>query len=278
MVLNQQTQESQNSCSIIAVAAGKGGVGKSTMTVNLASALVQSGAKVGIIDADLYGPSMSKMIGEHLRLQIQDEGIIPAQRGNLFFVSLAQFPLGAEGAFVRAPIANQIISDFLEQVVWPKLDFLLIDFPPGTGDIQLTIVQKTSLAGAVLVTTPQQVALLDVSKALKMFTSMQVPILGLVENMSYLEIAGQKHFPFGPSKSLSFCQEHNICFLGQVPLDPLVSVSADAGDLLMETSATAGVAQSYHQVAKALCAQLMRQKKQAPIVAQKLVWTGGTHA
>ncbi len=247
--------------SIIAIAAGKGGVGKSAVTVNLAAALCANGAKVGILDADLYGPSISKMMGEHLPLKIADSGIIPACKGNIFFVSLAQFPLGQEGAFVRAPIANQIIGDFLENVLWPKLDYLLIDFPPGTGDIQLTIMQKIQLTGAILVTTPQEVAVLDVSKAKKMFDAMQVPILGLLENMSFFELAGKKHFPLGKGGGSLFAAKHTIAFLGEIPLDQEIANCADKGELLIEKCPGNLAAKSYMQAAEHLFVELIKQKK-----------------
>lgn len=255
--------------SIIGVAAGKGGVGKSTVTVNLAAALVANGAKVGILDADLYGPSISKMMGENLSLKLEDEGIIPAHRSNIFFVSLAQFPMGVEGAFVRAPIANQIISDFLDHVLWPELDYLLIDFPPGTGDIQLTIMQKTQLTGAVLVTTPQEVALLDVNKAMKMFNSMQVPILGVIENMSFFELGGQKHFPLGKGGGAVFSQKNHLCFLGQLPLDPDIAACSDNGELLIEKFPESLAAKCYMTVAQELFATLIKLKKDKTVPLEK---------
>ncbi len=248
---------------VIGIAAGKGGVGKSTVTVNLAAALVASGAKVGVLDADLYGPSISKMMGEVHTLKLEDQGIIPACRGGIFFVSLAQFPLGKEGAFVRAPIANQIITDFLEHVIWPELDYLLIDFPPGTGDIQLTIMQKTQLTGAILVTTPQEVALLDVAKALKMFQAMQVPILGVIENMSFFQVGELKHYPLGAKGGSVFSANHNIAFLGELPLDPMISSCSDQGDLLLEKFPHSVAAVSYKDVASKLFAELMQLKGKA---------------
>lgn len=245
--------------SVIAIAAGKGGVGKSTVTVNLAAALSASGARVGILDADLYGPSISKMMGEHLSLSVDDQKIVPASRGDVFFVSLAQFPMGKEGAFVRAPIANQIIGDFLDHIVWPRLDYLLIDFPPGTGDIQLTIMQKTQLTGAILVTTPQEVALLDVAKAMKMFQAMNIPILGLVENMSFFEHEGHKHFPLGKGGGALFSTFHQLPFLGELPLDPKVASCSDEGEMLLEKFPNSPVAKSYSACAQRVFAELMKQ-------------------
>jgi len=256
----------------IAIAAGKGGVGKSTVTVNCAAALAASGAKVGIIDTDLYGPSIAKMMGEEGACSVDEDFIIPARKGNIYYVSLAHFPMGNTGAFVRAPLANQIITDFLTQVAWPDLDYLLLDFPPGTGDIQLTIMQSLQLTGAILVTTPQQVALLDVAKALKMFQSMQVPILGLIENMSCFHIGESKHFPFGESQGVEFAKQRNIALLGQIPIDPLITLCGDSGKMLLELDPKGVAAQSYMQISYALFAELVKVAKQGSCVSVDLVW------
>jgi ATP-binding protein involved in chromosome partitioning len=257
------TNSVSNISCVIGIAAGKGGVGKSTVTVNLATALVASGAKVGVLDADLYGPSISMMMGGSQTLKLEGQGIIPACRGEIFFVSLAQFPIGKEGAFVRAPIANQIITDFLEHVVWPELDYLLIDFPPGTGDIQLTIMQKAQLTGAILVTTPQEVALLDVAKALKMFQAMQVPILGVVENMSFFQAGEVQHYPLGSNGGSVFAANHSLPFLGELPLDPLISSCSDKGDLLLEKFPLSLAAVSYKNLTSKLFAELIQLKGNA---------------
>lgn len=171
---------------ILGLAAGKGGVGKSTATVNLGLALVKLGYSVGLLDADIYGPSLCKMLPiEELPKQneLDPERIIPGSSLGLKVISMAHFR--ADAAVVRAPIANGFITQFLQLVDWDPLDFLLIDFPPGTGDIQLTLMQQGALSGAVIVTTPQEVALIDVFKTIRMFEQLSVPIIGVIENMSF---------------------------------------------------------------------------------------------
>ena len=185
---------------VVAVAAGKGGVGKSTLALNLALNLSKKGWRVGLMDADLYGPSLRKMLPEEVppsqHPQVQDR-IIPAQSGGIKMISMAYFIADGDPASVRAPIANGIIKQFIHLVEWGDLDFLLIDFPPGTGDIQLTLMQEGCLSGAIVVTTPQEIALLDVTKAVAMFRHMQVPLIGLVENMShYLDSRGTEGLSF----------------------------------------------------------------------------------
>lgn len=220
-------------CHKIAIAAGKGGVGKSTVTVNLALALTLQGARVGILDADLYGPSIGKMLPEDRCLALEGEFLIPAEGHRIQYISLAHFPMGKKATIVRAPIANQIICDFLNQVKWSHLDFLLIDFPPGTGDIQLTLMQQASLSGAILVTTPQEIALLDVEKAYQMFLEMQVPVLGVVENMSYLE-GISRIYPYGSGGGSKISLKHGLQLFGEFPLDPNISACCDNSESLFE--------------------------------------------
>jgi ATP-binding protein involved in chromosome partitioning len=163
---------------VIAIAAGKGGVGKSTVTVNLALALSLAGYKVGILDADLYGPSLRRMLPEDQLPQQKGPTIVPAICQGIRVISMAYFRQDNLATAVRAPIANSLISQFLDQVEWGPLDYLLIDFPPGTGDIQLTLSQKAKLTGAVMVTTPQQVAIMDVRKAMHLFSQVRGPCFG----------------------------------------------------------------------------------------------------
>ncbi len=218
---------------VIAVAAGKGGVGKSMIAVNLAHYFSSKGLKVGLMDADLYGPSSKKMLPEEsLPLQHSEikERIIPAVSHGIKLISMAYFLGENDPASVRAPIANGIIKQFIHLVDWDELDYLIIDFPPGTGDIQLTLIQEGSLSGAVIVTTPQEIALLDVAKACAMFTQMQVPIIGLVENMSYFVANDQlRYYPLGQGGGERFAGFHGIYFLGNVPLDPIICRCCDEG-------------------------------------------------
>src|ERR1700733_7400327 len=198
-ILQQNTLPRPRYKKAIAIAAGKGGVGKSTVTVNLALALKQKGYRVGVLDADVYGPSLRRMLPEDKLPQQIGERFIPAQSMGIQVISLAYFRRENEAAAVRAPIANAIVTQFIEQVEWEELDYLLVDFPPGTGDIQLTLGQKASLSGAILVTTPQEVALLDVRKAMHLFHQLHIPILGVLENMSYYynSAIGEKVYLFG---------------------------------------------------------------------------------
>ncbi len=219
---------------IIAVAAGKGGVGKSTISLNLALYLSAKGEKVGLMDADLYGPSLKKMLPEEiLPSQHADGGerINPALSSGIKFISMSHFQSDKDPASVRAPIANGIIKQFIHLVEWGELDYLIIDFPPGTGDIQLTLIQEGSLSGAILVTTPQEISLLDVAKANAMFNHMQVPIIGLIENMSYYETGeGARRYPFGQGGGEKFAGANGIYFLGSVPIESEISRCCDKGE------------------------------------------------
>ncbi|MDN3506833.1 MAG: P-loop NTPase [Simkaniaceae bacterium] len=225
---------------IWAIAAGKGGVGKSTVSVQLALALKEQGYKVGLLDADIYGPSLEQMLPEGME-PIEDledpEKLLPGLALGIPFVSVAHFKKKA--SIVRAPIANQIIEQFLTIVEWGELDYLLIDFPPGTGDIQLTLMQKAQISAAIMVTTPQVVATLDVSKAIQLFQKMEIPVLGVLENMSFFEQEGKKVFPFGQGGAKILSTEFSIPILGEIPLDPEVSESGDKGVALRSDASSA---------------------------------------
>jgi ATP-binding protein involved in chromosome partitioning len=224
---------------VIAIAAGKGGVGKSTVTVNLARALLSVGLKVGILDADIYGPSLRRMLPED-RLPSQKGNVIsPALSQGIKYISMAYFRKDHEASVVRAPIANGVINQFITGVEWGELDYLLIDFPPGTGDIQLTLAQKAYLTGALLVTTPQEVAVMDVRKAAKMFDIVKIPVLGVVENMSFYVQGDQETYPFGQGGGLRLARELGIPLVGKIPLDSSVSASGDAGAPLQADSKVA---------------------------------------
>ncbi len=219
---------------IIAIAAGKGGVGKSSVTVNLAHALKKLGYTVGIMDTDIYGPSVRKMLPEDRLPAQQGKTIIPALCHGIRMISMAYFRKENEASVVRAPIANNVISQFIFNVDWGALDYLLIDFPPGTGDIQLTLSQQASLTGAVMVTTPQDVAVLDVRKAMNLFKQVQIPIVGIVENMSYYyhEKTQETLYLFGKGGGEKLALEMGVPFLGSIPIDPELSQSADQGKSL----------------------------------------------
>lgn len=212
---------------ILAVASGKGGVGKSTVSVNLALALKEMGKRVGLLDTDLYGPSVRRMLPED-RMPTQDgETIIPALCSGIRMISMAYFRKEHEAAIVRAPIANNIVSQFINNVQWGPLDVLIIDFPPGTGDIQLTLSQQARISGAILVTTPQEVAVMDVRKSAHMFHQVKIPVLGIVENMSGY---GPDRIPlFGEGGGERLAGEIGAPLLAKLPIDPELSARADRG-------------------------------------------------
>lgn len=214
---------------IIGVAAGKGGVGKSTLTVNLARAFKQQGLKVGILDADVYGPSIRKMLPETILPVQKGERIFPGEAEGIKVISIAHFNKLNEALIVRAPIACKIVTEFLDFVDWGDLEFLLIDFPPGTGDIHLTLSQKAKISGVVMVTTPQEVALMDVQKAIQMFDVVNVPILGIIENMSYLDFGKERAYPFGKGGGKKLADDNDLPFLGSIPIKESISLNSDKG-------------------------------------------------
>ncbi len=230
-----------NISKVVAVAAGKGGVGKSTLSLHLARYYANKGCHVGLMDADIYGPSMQKMLPEEVPPSSLDDRIIPAQSSKIKLISMAYFLKEGEAASVRAPIVNGIVKQFIHSVDWGKLDYLIIDFPPGTGDIHLTLMQEAAISGAVLVTTPQEIALLDVAKTMAMFRHMKVPIAGLVENMSYCAFGDQKIYPFGKGGGERFAHQNGLFFLGAVPIDAEISRACDEGlPLVQENFARIG--------------------------------------
>ena len=224
---------------IIAVASGKGGVGKSTVSVNLALGLQQLGARVGLVDADLYGPSIPLMLGlQGERPRVQEvhgqPKIIPLQAHGMPVISIGFIIEPEQAVVLRGPRLAAIIRQFFNDVVWPELDFLVVDLPPGTGDIQLTLVQTVPVTGAVLVTTPQEVAVADALKAMNMFLmpSVNVPILGVVENMSWFtpeDLPERKYYLFGQGGGKKMVQLSNTMLLGQVPIVQGIREGGDAG-------------------------------------------------
>lgn len=219
----------------IAIASGKGGVGKSTVAVNLAVALAKDGASVGLIDADIYGPSIPLMLGSNDKPKVyQAENsvkMIPLESHGIKFMSIGLLVDDKAPIIWRGPMASGAIKQFMTDVDWGELDYLIFDLPPGTGDIQLTLVQTIPLTGAVIVTTPQEVSLIDARKALKMFERVNVPILGVVENMSYFIApdTGNKYDIFGSGGGERICQELNATLLGGIPIDPRIRKGGDNG-------------------------------------------------
>jgi len=245
---------------IIAVAAGKGGVGKSTVTANLALALKNLNFKVGILDADLYGPSIRKMLPEDQLPEKKGDQLFPAVSSGIKVMSMAYFGMGDKARAVRAPVANSLITQFLNSVEWGSLDFLIIDFPPGTGDIQLTLAQKAKIAGAVMVTTPQEVSVIDVVKAIDLFKTVNIPVLGIVENMSYLEVDSETTlYPFGRGGGEMIETITGARLLANLPIDPLISASCDKGVSLFEQEGALDAKRCFTKLAKDISSLLGRQ-------------------
>src|SRR5437868_9681422 len=217
---------------VIAVASGKGGVGKSTIAANLAVALEQTGARVGLCDCDIYGPSISLMLGTRERPTATDENmIIPIEQYGLRLMSMGFLLDDASPAILRGPMVTRYTQQFLRQVEWGELDYLVLDLPPGTGDIQLTIVQTVALSGAIVVTTPQEVALIDARKAATMFDKVNVPVLGLIENMSYFISPSDKtrYDIFGSGGGEREAKRLRVPLLGQIPIDIATREAGDRG-------------------------------------------------
>lgn len=229
---------------ILAVASGKGGVGKSTTTVCLARALAQQGLRVGILDADIYGPSIPLMMGLQGQPPLKDGRMQPLESRGIACMSIG-FILGDAAAVMRAPMITKALNQMLRQVEWGELDVLLVDMPPGTGDVHISMVQQVPLSGAVVVTTPQQVAAIDADKAVQLFRKAGVEVLGIIENMSHLRDAssGVVLHPFGQGGGQRLAEKLSVPFLGEVPLEPTLGAALDAGDLHDVPSAFLTIAQ-----------------------------------
>jgi ATP-binding protein involved in chromosome partitioning len=259
---------------VIAIAAGKGGVGKSSVTVNLALALTACGYKVGILDADIYGPSIRKMLPEDHPPSQKGELIQPAVSAGIKNISMAFFRKENEAAAVRAPIANGLINQFIKNVNWGELDYLLIDFPPGTGDIQLTLCQQLPLSGAIMVTTPQEVALLDVRKAAALFDIVKVPLLGIIENMSYYKAdsGSTPVYIFGKGGGARLASELAVPFFGEIPLDPELCASGDSGEslFLKNQGSQSPTIQAFFKCAQEIAERLKKLSSSSSIGIKKL--------
>jgi ATP-binding protein involved in chromosome partitioning len=242
----------------VAVSSGKGGVGKSTVAVNLALALKQSGAQVGLVDVDVYGPDVPLMMGAKGRPGMFDNKIIPVEAHGIKIMSIGLLVAEREALVWRGPMIHSAVQQFLRDVNWGALDYLVFDMPPGTGDAQLSLSQVVPLSGVVMVTTPQDVALLDVRKALGMFRKLNVPILGVVENMSYFIApdTGRRYAIFGEGGGQRVADEFGVPLLGQIPLEMETREGGDAGVPITVGHPESAPAQAFRKIAAAVAARV----------------------
>lgn len=250
----------------IAVASGKGGVGKSTVAVNVATALAKAGAAVGLLDADVYGPSIPLMMGVRDKPMMRNQRIVPLEAHGVKLMSIG-FILDPEKALIwRGPLVAQLITQFLNDVDWGELDYLVIDLPPGTGDVQLTLVQKIPISGAVIVTTPQEVALADAVKGLKMFQEVKTPILGIVENMSGFVCPNchEVHDIFGTGGGKRTADQYGVELLGQVPLEPSVRAGGDAGTPVVVSHPDSATGKAFAHAAERIAGRLSVEAAKKP--------------
>ncbi len=251
---------------IITVGSGKGGVGKSTVAANLAASLVLEGATVGLLDADIYGPSQARMFSvEGKRLMADEEkNIIPLKSFGVKIMSIANLVEDGQALTWRGPILHGTLNQMLNQTLWGELDYLVVDMPPGTGDVQLSLTQLTTITGAVLVTTPQDVALLDVKRAYSMLRKTHVPVLGLIENMAYYELPdGSRDYIFGDSGASSWAEQEKLSVLGQIPITRALRESSDAGKPLVLSQAESPSSLAFREAARVLAGYISVQNMMA---------------
>lgn len=251
---------------VIAVASGKGGVGKSTVAANLATALAQTGARVGLMDTDIYGPSIPTMFNVTERPNITtDRKLVPIEKHGVHLVSMG-FLVDTDQAMIwRGPMATSAVKQFMQEVEWGELDYLVLDLPPGTGDIQLTIVQTIPLSGAVIVSTPQNVALDDVRKGVAMFKKVSVPVLGVIENMAYFvpeDMPEKKYYLFGKHGARNLAKKLDVPFLGEIPLREPIMHSSDQGTPIVVSDTTSKAAESFIEISNRVQQELIVREKE----------------
>ncbi len=244
---------------LIAVASGKGGVGKSTVAVNLAAALVAEGASVGLMDLDLYGPSAPLMTGTCGRKpEIREGRIVPVSAHGMSVISIGYLVPEGKAVVWRGPLLHKAITQFFEDVDWGELDYLIVDMPPGTGDVQISLTQTVPLTGAVMVTTPQPVALTDVVKGADMFERVNVPMLGVIENMSYFicPCCGERAEIFSHGGGEQMAKEHGWPFMGEIPIDPTVRIGGDEGTPVVVSHPDSSIAAAFRATARTLAGKV----------------------
>ncbi len=250
---------------MIAIASGKGGVGKSTIATNLAVSLAKDGYRTGLVDTDIYGPSVPVMFGiEGQKPRVnEDRKIVPIQKYGVQVLSMGLLVDDSQAVIWRGPMVSGAVRQFLNDAEWGNLDFLLLDLPPGTGDIQLTIVQTVMLAGAIVVSTPQKVALADARKGLVMFEKVNVPVLGIVENMAWFsppDFPDRKYFLFGDGGAEHLASETDIPLLGKIPLEEPLRLSSDEGQPIVLASPSSTVAQAFRSIANKIVVSLSERE------------------
>lgn len=258
---------------VIAVASGKGGVGKSTTAVNLALALAADGAKVGLLDADIYGPSVPAMLGLSGRPESPDnKSIEPLRAFGVEAMSIGLLVDADAPMIWRGPMATSALTQLFNDTRWGDLDYLIVDLPPGTGDIHLTLAQRIPVAGAVVVTTPQEIATLDARKALKMFEKVKVPVLGIVENMAVhvCTNCGHAEHLFGAGGGERMAAQHGVPLLGSLPLDIAIREQGDAGQPVVVAAPDSPAAQAYRATARALAGELAKRPRAPMTIASSL--------
>ena len=257
---------------VIAISSGKGGVGKSTVAANLACTLAQQGHKVGLLDADLYGPNIPMMMGSTSGPEQKDGKILPVESHGVKLISMA-FLVPEEAPLIwRGPMVHQYLQAFFRDVLWGELDFLLIDLPPGTGDVQLSLSQMVPLAGAITVTTPQEVALYDVRKGMAMFQKVNVPLLGIVENMSYFVCGhcSERTEIFSHGGGERAAEKLGVPFLGRIPIDPAIRDGGDSGRPIVVADPASPQAEAFRNIAQKLVDGLGSSAKSGPSIESLL--------
>lgn len=253
----------------IAVASGKGGVGKSTVAVNLALSLAREGASVGLIDCDIYGPSIPLMFNINEKPQLHDQKLLPLEKYGVKVMSIGFLIDSTQAVIWRGPMASGAVKQFMTDVNWGELDYLVFDLPPGTGDIQLTIVQQIPLTGAVIVTTPQEMSLADARRGMAMFQKVNVPILGVVENMSYfVSASGERENIFDNGGGKRVADQFSVPFLGEIPIYTKIRAGSDSGRPITDSEPDSEPSKIFRAIAKNLAAQISisnYNKQNAPI-------------